>query len=62
MLLRRHISDDSLNNNFATATFQVHGVTQALRHFRILQPAHNSSNHNFLVLSGFELYGTLYEY
>jgi hypothetical protein len=30
------------------------------RHFRILQTGHNSSNHNFLVLSGIEIYGELY--
>jgi len=61
-LLKRHINDDSLNSNFATCSFPVQSVTQAYRHFRILQTGHNSSNHNFLVLSGFELYGTLYEY
>ncbi len=62
VLLRRHVSDDSLNSNFATFTWPLAGVTPGLRHFRILQTGHNSSNHNFLVLAGFEIYGTLYEY
>jgi len=32
------------------------------RYFRILQTGRNSSNHNFLVLSGIEFYGDLYEW
>jgi len=61
-LLMRHVNDESLNSNFATNTWPVPSVTQAFRHLRILQTGHNSSNHNFLVVSGFEVYGTLYEY
>jgi hypothetical protein len=59
-VIRRHTNDESLNGPFATATFEVH-TTQRFRCFRILQTGHNSSNHNFLVLSGLELYGDLWE-
>jgi hypothetical protein len=34
---------------------------QAYRYFRILQTGRNSNNHNFLVISGLELYGILYD-
>lgn len=60
-LLRRHVNDESLNDLFATHTWPIEGQTKAYRLFRILQTGHNSSNHNFLVLSGLELYGALYE-
>jgi hypothetical protein len=60
-LLRRHVNDESLNEQFATHSWPIEGQTRAYRFFRILQTGHNSSNHNFLVLSGVELYGSLYE-
>jgi hypothetical protein len=63
-LLRRHVNDDSLNDLFATHSWSISPQNtggKAFRMFRILQTGHNSSNHNFLVLSGIELYGALYE-
>jgi hypothetical protein len=39
----------------------VEGITTPYRYFRILQTGHNSSNRNYLVLSGFEIYGELFE-
>jgi len=60
-LLKRHTNDDSLNDLFATHAWPVEGQTKAYRMFRILQTGHNSSNHNFLVLSRISLYGVLYE-
>jgi hypothetical protein len=59
-VIQRHKDDDTLNGPFATATFVVH-CTQRFRYFRILQTGHNSSYHNFLVLSGLELYGDVWE-
>lgn len=60
-VLKRHTNDCSLNGPFATHSWPVVGINTAYRYFRILQTGHNSSNHNFLVLSGFELYGELFE-
>lgn len=60
-LLRRHTSDKSLNGNFATRSWPVDPPSTPFRFFRILQTGHNSNNHNFLVISGFEIYGELYE-
>eukprot|EP00027_Filamoeba_sp_ATCC50430_P014998 CAMPEP_0168573390 /NCGR_PEP_ID=MMETSP0413-20121227/18504_1 /TAXON_ID=136452 /ORGANISM="Filamoeba nolandi, Strain NC-AS-23-1" /LENGTH=485 /DNA_ID=CAMNT_0008606627 /DNA_START=66 /DNA_END=1523 /DNA_ORIENTATION=- len=61
IVLRRHVNDVALNAPFATASWPVNNCTQAFRHFRVLQTGHNSSSKNFLALSGFELYGDLYE-
>jgi len=60
-VLKRHTNDKSLNSNFASNSWTIPGVTKAYRYFRILQTGRNSNNHNFLVLSGFEIYGSLYE-
>ena len=60
-LLRRHTNDESLNEQFARHAWPVVGQTKAYRMFRILQTGHNSSNHNFLLLSGVAIYGALYE-
>ena len=59
-MLRRHKNDASLNSGFATRTWPVPNQAQAYRYFRILQTGHNSSNHNFLLLSGIELHGELF--
>lgn len=59
-LLRRHTNDCSLDAPFATNTWSIE-TDKAYRFFRILQTGHNSANHNFLVVSGIELYGDLYE-
>jgi hypothetical protein len=57
--LRRHANDRSLNAPFAAASWPIQAPTEGYRFFRILQTGHNSSNHNFLALSGFEFYGWL---
>ena len=64
ILLRKHVGDTSLTDKWATHSWDIHyeGTPQAFRYFRILQTGRNSSNHNFLVLSGIELYGDLYEW
>jgi len=62
MNLRRHNNDQSLNGNFATQSWPI--VTEnltAYRYFRILQKGHNSSDRNFMLLSGLEIYGELFE-
>jgi len=69
-VLRRHTNDSSLNQPFAVQSWMIElpGVSainatfeQAYRYFRIFQRGHNSSNHNFLVASGIELYGVLFD-
>ncbi|KAH3761856.1 E3 ubiquitin-protein ligase HECTD1 [Pelomyxa schiedti] len=57
--LRRHTNDMSINSNYATHSWPVQG-TEPFQFFRVLQTGRNSSNHNFLSLSGFELYGDLH--
>jgi len=60
-VLIRHINDNSLNGNYASCSWPIPNCTQAYRFFRVLQNGRNSSNHNFLSLSGIEFYGDLYE-
>jgi hypothetical protein len=68
-VLRRHTNDSSLNQPFGVHSWVIDlpidvlaaTAEQAYRFFRILQRGHNSSNHNFLVASGIELYGMLFE-
>jgi len=60
-MLRRHTGDHSLVKPFDTHTWQVPGMSTAYQFFRVLQIGHNSSNHNFLVLSGLEFFGRLYD-
>ena len=65
VVLQRHTNDDHLNDRFATFSWEIKGGKEqrkAFRYFRVLQTGHNSSNHNFLVLSGLELYGDYFEY
>ena len=57
--LKRHTNDKALNAPFACASWPVAGSVEGYRFFRIMQTGHNSSNHNFLALSGFEFYGWL---
>lgn len=60
--LCRHTGDSSLNEPFASKTWSVAlDNPTPYRYFRILQKGHNSSDRNFLALSGIELYGDLYE-
>lgn len=59
--LSRHQNDTNLNNAFSTHTWKIHmDNPKPFRHFRILQTGHNSSNNNFLSLSGIELYGEFF--
>ncbi|KAH3763676.1 E3 ubiquitin-protein ligase Ufd4 [Pelomyxa schiedti] len=60
-VILRHTDDTSLTSNFATASWPITNCTQSYRYFRILQTGHNSANHNFLAISGIEIYGDLYE-
>jgi len=61
VVLRRHNNDQSLSGNFGTASWAVPDQTISYKHFRVLQTGHSSSFNNFLSLSGFELYGDLYD-
>ena len=65
VVLSRHNNDASLNSPFAVHSWPVilplDIKVNNFRYFRILQTGHNSSNHNFLMLSGFEIYGELFE-
>lgn len=58
-IYRRHTNDNSLNGAFSVQSWKLENVKESYRYFRILQTGHNSSNHNYLVASGFEIYGTL---
>jgi E3 ubiquitin-protein ligase HECTD1 len=60
-VLSRHRDEKDLDSNFATCSWPVMSSSVPFRFFRILQTGHNSSNHNFLSLSGIELYGELYD-
>jgi hypothetical protein len=57
--IKKISNDKSLNGSYATASWPIEGVKESYRFFRILQPSHNSSNRNFLVISGLELFGML---
>lgn len=57
--IKRHTNDKSLHGQFVVASWPVQNCTDGYRFFRVLQTGHNSSNHNFLALSGFEFYGWL---
>lgn len=59
-VLRRHTDDHSLNGPYAVHTWPLE-ATKAYRAFRVLQTGHNSSSHNYLVLSAIETYGEFYE-
>lgn len=57
--IKRHTNDRSLHGQYAVASWPVQNCTDGYRFLRVLQTGHNSSNHNFLALSGFEFYGWL---
>eukprot|EP01112_Ceratiomyxa_fruticulosa_P017491 TRINITY_DN545_c0_g1_i1.p1 TRINITY_DN545_c0_g1~~TRINITY_DN545_c0_g1_i1.p1 ORF type:complete len:536 (-),score=85.54 TRINITY_DN545_c0_g1_i1:62-1669(-) len=64
VLIKRHANDQVLNGKFSTHTWPISNgdpVGQSFRYFRILQTGRNSNSRNFLVLSGFEVYGELFE-
>lgn len=58
-ILKKHSNDQSLNAPFAVFSWPIilENDVQSYRFFRVFQTGHNSSNHNFLALSGFEFYG-----
>lgn len=58
-------NDDVIIRHFDTCQtdmWQTGMPHNAYRYFRVLQTGRNSSNHNFLVLSGVEFYGDLFEW
>jgi hypothetical protein len=60
--LRRHSNDDSLNGPFDVKVFALLTPPAVpYQFFRIIQTGHNSSGNNFLVLSGFEVFGELWD-
>jgi hypothetical protein len=62
VVLKRHSNDPTLSAPFAVKTFPLEKAALVpYQWFRIIQTGHNSTNHNFLVLSGFEVYGELWD-
>ena len=62
-LLRRHTDDCSLSAPMAYHSWPIElSNLPPLRCFRILQTGHNYSSHNFLVVSGLEIYGELFNW
>jgi hypothetical protein len=60
--LRTHESDNSLaTTSMSTAAWPLEGVTQAFRHFRILQTGKSAYNRDYLMCAGIELYGIFKE-
>lgn len=61
-VLREHVNDETLNGKGATATWKISNApTKPCRMFRIVQTGENSNKHHYLALSGFELYGRLFQ-
>lgn len=60
--LMSHKKDASLDHKGATHTWAIKGVTKSYNMFRVTQTGKNSNNHWYLCLSGFEIYGTLYNF
>eukprot|EP01130_Rhizamoeba_saxonica_P003975 TRINITY_DN1644_c0_g1_i1.p1 TRINITY_DN1644_c0_g1~~TRINITY_DN1644_c0_g1_i1.p1 ORF type:complete len:438 (-),score=84.55 TRINITY_DN1644_c0_g1_i1:1012-2325(-) len=60
-VLKSHRKDSSLNGKFASYTWEIEPDDTAYKLFRILQVGRNSSLHNFLVVSGIEIYGQLWD-
>lgn len=57
--LNTHTNDTSLDSIGDTQTWLIPSTSQDYRYFRIRQTGLNSNNHNYLALSGFEIYGDL---
>lgn len=61
-VLRSHRQDSSLQGPFAIATWEIPPSKRKIfNYFRVIQTGHNSSSHNFLVISNIEIYGELFE-
>ncbi|KMS93688.1 hypothetical protein BVRB_028960, partial [Beta vulgaris subsp. vulgaris] len=50
VILREHVDDTSLNKKGQAHSWDLPGITQFFRHFRILMTGKNSNNHNYLSL------------
>lgn len=57
ILLRAHTNDTTLEQKGQAYTWPLSGVTQWFSQFRVYMTGPNSNDHNYLCLSGFELYG-----
>jgi len=60
-VLKKHSNDQSLGGKFVPYSWPVENIFSSYRYFRILQTGWNSSKRNFLVLSGIEVYGELFD-
>lgn len=60
--LKEHKNDASLvERKGSTASWPIDPVEAAFRYFRIYQTGKNSSGNDYLMLSGFEIYGTVFD-
>jgi hypothetical protein len=60
VVLREHKADESLNKKSLVAAWPLEGATTGYRYFQVvIAPNGNSNSTNALILSCFELYGTL---
>jgi len=60
--IKAHENDTSLKERKgATASWPIEPVDNAFRYFRIYQTGKNSSGNHYLMLSGFEVYGTVFD-
>jgi len=59
--ISKHTNDTSLNGPYASHSWEIINSNASYRFFRVLQIGRNSSNRNFLVLSGFEFFGVLHD-
>lgn len=61
VVLRDHVDDTTLSRKGQAATWEIPAQPHYFRYFRVLMTGKNSNGHNYLSLSGFELYGDLTE-
>lgn len=59
-ILRNHVDDETLRQKGQVAAWKIDSSQQRYRLFRIRQTGLNSNKHNYLALSGFEIYGQLF--
>jgi len=59
--LSTHAKDGSLAKKGATKTWKLSETKRRYRMFRVLQTGRNSNNNYYLPISGFELYGALFQ-
>lgn len=58
-VLRKHVNDAGLNAKGAAHTWDLPEAKGSYRMFRIFQWGVNSNKHNYLALSGFDIFGTM---